>query len=90
LIHELDCDLIRELARSNRQEFDSALNHLRINHYVEKKGVSLFSVTAVTDLGVLAWKTYEAVFNHGDVSHFMEEVRTCLEEVSQDGVKRKH
>jgi hypothetical protein len=90
LIQELDLGSIRELARSSRQEFDSALNQLRVNGYVEKKGVSLFSVIVVTDLGILAWKTYEAVFIHGDVSHFMEEVQNHLMEVEHSGIERNN
>lgn len=90
LIYELDLTSIRELARSNRLEFDVALNQLRVNGYVEKKGLSLFSVNVVSDRGILAWKKYQCVFGPGDVSHFIEEVQNHLKEVEHVGIERNN
>jgi hypothetical protein len=88
LISELPLDEVRDLARSRKQAFRSALNELRVNSYVERRGVSLFASHELLDRGIMAWKTYQRAFAEGDVSHFMDEVRARLEEVSEDGAKR--
>ena len=88
LISELPLDEVRDLVRSRKQEFRSALNELRVNGYVERRGVSLFASHELLDRGIMAWKTYQRAFADGDVSHFMDEVKARLEEVSEDGAKR--
>ena len=80
---------IKDLTRSKKEDFDSALDRLRDSGYLEKKGISLFSYYEVTDHGVLAWRTYLEAFADGDVLQFMEEVERHLEEVKQS-VDKKH
>jgi len=86
LINELSLDDIRELARSKKDEFHSALSDLVVDGYLEKKGISLFSYYEVLDRGILAWRTYLQAFNEADVAQFMQEVDEHLKEVKANDI----
>jgi len=88
LINGLEIETIKDLVRSKDDEFHSALNDLRLQSYIEKKGVSIFSYYEATDHGILAWKTYYEAFAESDVGHFIEEVKNHPKEVKQSADKK--
>jgi hypothetical protein len=88
LMNELRVDEIKDLSRSKDDEFHSALNELRVQGYLEKKGLSLFSRYEVLDQGILAWKTYQKSFNDGDIEYFVSEAENHVMEIRRH-VKRE-
>jgi len=90
LLQGLTLDEIKELSRSEKESFRSALNQARAAGLVEKKGIGLFSHYDVSQQGVLCWRTHYATFSRdGDVSFFLEEVERRLEEVNENERKRR-
>ena len=74
LINKLRLDQIKKLAHSKREEFDSALNQLVVNGYLDKKGISLFAHHEILERGILAWKTYYRSFSsEGEIAYFLEQ-----------------
>jgi hypothetical protein len=90
LIKGLQLHRIKEIARSRVEELRAALDELKAQGYVEKKGISLFSYYEAVDRGILAWKTYSATFANSDVAHFIEEVENHLKEVEHSHVERSN
>ena len=89
LLEGLTLDEIKELSRSEKESFRSALNQARAAGLVEKKGIGIFSHYDVSHQGVLCWRTHYPAFSQdGDVSFFLEEVERCLEEVNEYDRKR--
>jgi len=89
LVEGLDLDKIREMSRSEKQGFRSALDRARANRLIERKGISLFAYDCVSDYGILCWKTHYPAFSQdGEVSFFMEEIERHLEEVNENERKR--
>ena len=89
LLEGLTLDEIKELSRSEKKGFRSALNQATISGLIEKKGVGIFSRCEVSHQGVLCWRTHYAAFSReGDVSYFLEEVERHLAEVSGNERKR--
>ena len=89
LVKGLKPDEIRELSRSQKESFRSALNRARANRLIERKGVSFYAYDQVSDYGVLCWKTHYPAFSQdGEVSFFIEEVENHLMEVNENERKR--
>jgi hypothetical protein len=74
IINKLELDEIKDLIHSRKEEFDSALNRLRISGYLDKKGISLFARYEILERGILAWKTYYRPFSSdGEIAYFIEQ-----------------
>jgi hypothetical protein len=74
LVNNLRLSEIRDLTHSKKEEFDSALNQLTANGYLDRKGISLFARYEILDRGILAWKTYYRSFStDGEIAYFIEQ-----------------
>jgi hypothetical protein len=89
LLEGLTLDEVKELSRSGKEDFRSAINQATTAGLIEKKGIGIFSRCEVSHLGVLCWRThYPGFAQDGDVAYFFEEVQRHHEEVNANERKR--